>query len=1043
MLRAIRDVAGVGQQLFHSKDGELVLKSITDESQSRPTSVIETTSNRQSMVSRRYSQVLSANVSPRVSVYGDSIPNTPLREGFDLDVPSQATSLVVVPKGGTLERLVDILVLGVEEFSRRMNRSEGGDSRPPMLRMDMDVFTITFFATYRSYCSPIVLIDYLKKRLVGSKSAASFSGNESDDVVFPDWTGVDHVKDDSVDWALVAKIHFGILDAIHIWISEFYLDFHCDQYLAESFTTFLDIAAKELAFWRSTEPEIHQLRKQADEINSLWHNIKDKFASLSFTPSTFDFPSPGNATSSLTIPQPDNISQISEFIDILDVRVAQFFASVRLVDWMFTFEQLEIQSAEPMGFFVPKIALLTHDEDGPIQDIFFLLRNLRREKTTSTLLQTLPKPLRNLCALHQDLSNWILSQVAEPKISVEVRSHRLATLLKALTICRQRMSGMDLYDSSDSGVSRHVPSFVGSAISTALVRPESRAYGFAWQLAVKNACGFVSQCETLEQVIPESVDGEIPAKPLTTSVGWMLERLLEIVCHVPNMVVENNRLINFDKRRYVYNFINNFTNHTDAQSDETHPSRHVFAPKNLEPIDMRALRDSANRENQLLKHGRIKVFWKLVHREQEKLRRDAKQRETMDRLHRNQMRAEHKRQPTAVRVETERKGGKRLGVNSIFKAVRPISIAFTSGWTPPQHTSRVVRASELPAFKVEHGRRPVATIDLKQVASITCPRKSRDKGLWKITPGSGTSYVLQATSEKDLDEWLKIVAAVRGLNVSEGAESIDLLTMASATRMPQPVFGVSLEELCRRDNVKVPIIIEGLLTEIEMRGLAEVGLYRVPGSLASINALKAALDSGEDIKMDDDRWYDINVIAGAFKSFMRELPVQALEQDILDELRDLTADIPEEEDRVPRYRETMMKLQPHNYYFLRRVYIHFARVASNAAVNKMHAVNLAIVFGMGLSPNSAHPFGVSPDLGLYQTMVKTWITYADQVFPESEDDDSRSASVIPVDSGGMPSEPNSPLSPVHDSPPGSSLAEEQWCGTEGSAGGNDGAAGVV
>lgn len=149
MLRAIRDVAGVGQQLFHSKDGELVLKSITDESQSRPTSVIETTSNRQSMVSRRYSQVLSANVSPRVSMYGDSIPNTPLREGFDLDVPSPVTSLVVVPKGGTLERLVDILVLGVEEFSRRMNRSEGGDSRPPMLHMDMDVFTITFFATYR------------------------------------------------------------------------------------------------------------------------------------------------------------------------------------------------------------------------------------------------------------------------------------------------------------------------------------------------------------------------------------------------------------------------------------------------------------------------------------------------------------------------------------------------------------------------------------------------------------------------------------------------------------------------------------------------------------------------------------------------------------------------------------------------------------------------------------------------------------------------------------------------------------------------------
>lgn len=74
--------------------------------------------------------------------------------------------------------------------------------------------------------------------------------------------------------------------------------------------------------------------------------------------------------------------------------------------------------------------------------------------------------------------------------------------------------------------------------------------------------------------------------------------------------------------------------------------------------------------------------------------------------------------------------------------------------------------------------------------------------------------------------------------------------------------------------------------------MSEVGLYRVPGSLASINDLKKALDSGEDVKMDDDRWYDINVIAGTFKSFMRELPEQPLEQAILDELRDITGLFP-------------------------------------------------------------------------------------------------------------------------------------------------------
>ena len=149
MLRAIRDVAGVDEQLFHSKDGELVLKAVSDDSQSRPASVIETTSKRQSLVSRRYSQIQSASVSPRMSAQIDfSMPNTPLREGFNLDNP---LSLPVVPKGGTLERLVDILVLGVEDFSKRMNRSddENADKPPSQLRMNMDVFTITFFATFR------------------------------------------------------------------------------------------------------------------------------------------------------------------------------------------------------------------------------------------------------------------------------------------------------------------------------------------------------------------------------------------------------------------------------------------------------------------------------------------------------------------------------------------------------------------------------------------------------------------------------------------------------------------------------------------------------------------------------------------------------------------------------------------------------------------------------------------------------------------------------------------------------------------------------
>lgn len=93
----------------------------------------------------------------------------------------------------------------------------------------------------------------------------------------------------------------------------------------------------------------------------------------------------------------------------------------------------------------------------------------------------------------------------------------------------------------------------------------------------------------------------------------------------------------------------------------------------------------------------------------------------------------------------------------------------------------------------------------------------------------------------------------------------------------------------------------------------------------------------------------------------------------------------------------------------------------------MGAVNLAIVFGMGLAPNMSNPLGISPDLGLYQTMVKTWITHAEEVFPEIEDDQASSAmatSMVRAGSGDPSSEPTTPaLEQVTSYSPAMSLEE--------------------
>ena len=100
-------------------------------------------------------------------------------------------------------------------------------------------------------------------------------------------------------------------------------------------------------------------------------------------------------------------------------------------------------------------------------------------------------------------------------------------------------------------------------------------------------------------------------------------------------------------------------------------------------------------------------------------------------------------------------------------------------------------------------------------------------------------------------------------------------------------FGVPIEELCRRDNTKVPLVVEQMLSEIEHRGLDEVGIYRIPGSVNSISLLKTALDTEPGVRMDDDRWYDINAVAGCFKMFVREIPHPLVPPELLNDFKEI------------------------------------------------------------------------------------------------------------------------------------------------------------
>ena len=59
-----------------------------------------------------------------------------------------------------------------------------------------------------------------------------------------------------------------------------------------------------------------------------------------------------------------------------------------------------------------------------------------------------------------------------------------------------------------------------------------------------------------------------------------------------------------------------------------------------------------------------------------------------------------------------------------------------------------------------------------------------------------------------------------------------------------PVFGVTLEELFRRDGSPVPMVVYQCIQAVDLYGLEVEGIYRIPGTSSHIQQMKALFDSG-------------------------------------------------------------------------------------------------------------------------------------------------------------------------------------------------------
>ncbi|KAG9070728.1 hypothetical protein KI688_008268 [Linnemannia hyalina] len=168
-----------------------------------------------------------------------------------------------------------------------------------------------------------------------------------------------------------------------------------------------------------------------------------------------------------------------------------------------------------------------------------------------------------------------------------------------------------------------------------------------------------------------------------------------------------------------------------------------------------------------------------------------------------------------------------------------------------------------------------------------------------------------------------------------------------------PLFGSSLEEAVRMSHIPgspmVPAILVRCAEFLEAKGIDEVGLYRVPGSHASVQKLKLMFDSGKDHNLLAMDAVDPNDIATLLKLYLRELPTPLLPAVFLEQFQTLLST---DRQICHNLRGILIGLPRPNYVVLSYLCHHLSRIAAHADKTKMNVSNLGVVFAPTLSIGS-------------------------------------------------------------------------------------------
>lgn len=956
-------------------------------------------------------------------------------------------AIEICVKAASLEKLLDLLVLTSSVFTSEIEpdaiRSLLPDQSYPevSLKMDSGVFTIVFLSTYRSFCSSTTLLEGLKKRCFGSKSAAasiieSTAAAKTDDH-FPNWdvTGDQPRKrNDILYWVYAAQIELGVLEAFCALVKDHYGHLVEDLPNKKLCVDILRFFDQQCAIeWPKTLNELEASNQDISEVHSLYSSVLSLYKKVrklyiknTYKPSCrsvpLTLPSENvKIPAGFSLPLASDTNELETFVDECDKVAGILFEEATVDDWLTVFEIIEYQaSCSLTGLFNYDMQKPTSSDNLKLSNVFEWLSSLRDCKGYNRVLDELPSSVKATFTFYRKMNFLFVSQLTDPLISKETRCERMQSILMIISTSRLKMSSLDLFNSEeiDSDVSPHVPSLVETAAVHAVTSPQSRAFTHCWVSASSKLKGSSVTEDSLEALLPSTRDFSSSItrfQPLAPCAGWFIERLIEIACYIPNMSVENTNLINFDKRRFVYNCVTNIMDlcreyhEVGVSTTDSLNKCSLFFLLTLKEVaaDLRQIKEEANRENKdhSREHGikqcalfsdALNLQGKILKSELAKKNFLSSQEQHHQALSRQSGATDIQKSRTISRKGSERSlsskasqsfrdrpirplgnnidegksasGSSRFRLSGFFGKRRPFSMGLTS--LASSTADKVVDASQLPdpLLYVDGGLKLCFKLDLRwsTVFSVYASPAS-----FKVSKGHEEEHTLQANSDQDKDDWIYKI----GFSKKHWFFSRQLNSESS----DKAVFGIPLDYVCMREGRPVPAVVEKFFAEVEMRGLEEVGIYRKSASVSILNVLRKKIDSLGDFNMEHQLVFDINNVTGCLKLYLRELPDPLIPEQLVPRFS-LVKDAHKDTDhRFRLYQELLSEMPYHSYQLLRRLIFHLKVIDEYREYNRMNASNLAVIMGTTFS-EGINPYLSRKYFGVMNFLCEDMIRNFDLIF---------------------------------------------------------------